>query len=137
LTAQISEQTTNVVFLFFSSYSSVICNFIYCICSYLTLPEKYLYQTMQMGFVFFLRMSQDKCNRGYFQYNVIDCIVILFRNRNRNRLHLWCNHPMSGYCSHVLTKTLFTLWVHLSVLQPFSWRCAESAIHHERGVREE
>jgi len=40
----------------------------------------YLRETTQMGFVFFLRMFQDKCNRGcnrdYFQCN-------------RNRLHCY------------------------------------------------
>jgi len=47
--------------------------------------KTYLHKTMQMGFVFCLRMFQDKCNR--------DC------NRDylhRNQLHLCCNRPMSG-----------------------------------------
>jgi len=48
----------------------------------------YLHQTMQMGFVFVLKMFQDKCNRDcnreYLQCIVMDYIVILFiRNRNR------------------------------------------------------
>jgi len=40
----------------------------------------YLHKTMQMGFVFFLRMFPDKCNR--------DCNRDYFQcNRNLNRLH--------------------------------------------------
>jgi len=38
----------------------------------------YLHQTMQMGFVFVLKMFQGKCNR--------DCNCDYFQ-RNRNRLH--------------------------------------------------
>jgi len=65
-----------------------------------------------MGLVFVLNMFQDKrnrdCNHDYFQFNrnrtVIDCIVILVIRdhlieqvaHNRNRLHLWCNRPMSA-----------------------------------------
>ena len=49
----------------------------------------YLHQTMQMGFVFFLRIFQDKCNR--------DCNRDYFQC-NRNRLYLWCNQPMSDKC---------------------------------------
>jgi len=47
----------------------------------------YFHQTIQMGFVFFLRIFQDKCNHDYngdyLAYHVIaiDYIVILF-NRN-------------------------------------------------------
>jgi len=78
LTAETSAQTINVMFLFFSSYSLLIRNFINCIRSYLILPVKNLHQTMQMGFAFCLTMSRDKCNRdsnrGYFQCN---------RTRNR------------------------------------------------------
>jgi len=48
----------------------------------------YLHQTMQMRFVFVLKMFQDKCNgncnRDHFHVIVIDYIVILFiHNRNR------------------------------------------------------
>jgi len=41
---------------------------------------------MQMGFVFVLKMFQDKCNRDYFQSNRyrLHC-DFLIRNRNRNR----------------------------------------------------
>jgi len=43
-----------------------------------------LYKTMQMGFVFFLRMFQDKCNRdcNCDYVIIIDYIGILF-NCNR------------------------------------------------------
>jgi len=57
-----------------------------------------------------MRMFQHKCNRDfnrdYFQCNrirlylVILCIRIVIEqvasNRVRNRLHLWCNCPLSG-----------------------------------------
>jgi len=42
--------------------------------------KMYLHQTMQMGFVFVLKMFKDKCNR--------DCNRDYFQcNRNGNRLH--------------------------------------------------
>jgi len=47
----------------------------------------YLRETMLMGFVFFLRMSQDKCNA--------DCNRDCFQC-NRNRLHLCCNRSVSA-----------------------------------------
>jgi len=67
----------------------------------------YLHKTMQMGFVFFLRMFQDKCNRDfnyyYFQcnHNWLHCDLFNSnRNQaggsNRHRLHLCCNRPMSA-----------------------------------------
>jgi len=51
----------------------------------------YLHQTMQMGFVFVLKMFQDRCNHDY-KCDYFQC------NRNRDRLHLCCNRPMSGIC---------------------------------------
>jgi len=41
-------------------------------------PKIYLHKTMQMGFVFFLWMFQDKCNRDCNR-DYLQC--------NRNRLH--------------------------------------------------
>jgi len=40
----------------------------------------YLHQTMQMGFIFVLKMFQDKCNRDRYR----DCFQC-----NRNRLHCY------------------------------------------------
>jgi len=53
--------------------SLLIGNFVSCIYSYRTLSERILTSKHANGFVFFLRMSQDKCNRNcnrdYFQCN--------------------------------------------------------------------
>jgi len=48
---------------------------------------------MQTGFVFVLKMFQDKCNR--------DCNHDYFQC-NRNRLHLCCNHPCQPVCHIVV-----------------------------------
>jgi len=63
-------------------------NFVYCIDSYRMLFENILTQNYASGFVFFLRMFQDKCNRDCNR-DYLQC------NRNRNRLYLCCNCPMS------------------------------------------
>jgi len=61
LTARISHWT---MWFFPGAWSSQINNFVYCIHSYrMRCLKIYLYQTLQMGFVFVLKMFQDKCNR--------------------------------------------------------------------------
>jgi len=64
--------------------------------------KKYIHQNMQMRFVFVLKMFQDKCNR--------DCNRDYFQC-NRNRLHLCCNRPMSGY--EAFFSMLLQLPIHL------------------------
>jgi len=86
LTAQISEQTVNVIFLFFSSYS-VIRNFIYCIRSHFNCLKNAYIKPCKCFFCL-LKMSEDKrnrdCNRVYFQCNRNRLHLILFiRNCNR------------------------------------------------------
>jgi len=83
LAAQISQQTIDVIFLFFSVYSSVIRNFVYCIHSYRSLSENIFASNHADGFCF---LSEDNIIAivivTTFNVIVIDCIEILFiRNR--------------------------------------------------------
>jgi len=60
----------------------------------------YVNKTLQMGFVFFLRLFQDKfnrdCNRDYFQSLRFCLFVIEHVASNRNWSHLCCNRPISA-----------------------------------------
>jgi len=81
LSAQTSKQTIIVNFLFFSAYSSVIRNFVYCIRSYRILFQNIHTSNNANGFYF---LSEDVSRQIVITLYVIiiDYIVILFiRNR--------------------------------------------------------
>jgi len=88
LTAQIPEQTIGVIFLFFSSYTLVIRNIVYCIRSYLNcLKNTYIKPCKWVVFSYLGCLKRKVIAIVIvitFNVIVIDYIVILFiRNRNR------------------------------------------------------
>jgi len=60
--------------------------------------KNYFNKTLQMGFVYFLRLFQDKFNRdcNYFQSLRFCLFIIENVASNHNRLHMYCDRPISA-----------------------------------------